>query len=314
MTRTTEDLVARVISGDRIALGKAITIIESTLPADRLQARHILASLPDTSMSRRLAITGPPGVGKSTFIESYGTYLLAQGRKVAVLAVDPSSETNRGSIMGDKTRMETLGRSPNAFIRPTPSRGLMGGIAYASYEVSLLCEAAGYDTILIETVGVGQSETDAKRLADLLLVLVQPAAGDELQGMKKGIIEVADMLIVNKWDGDLKSEAERTRTAYLHTWTKAPERIILASSLEETGFAQIDQQVQIILAQTDLTNKKKERDVFWFRERIKHRILETIFIENKALISQLENSIRQDGMHYTAAIEKAIETIWPTKA
>ncbi|MCL4111746.1 UNVERIFIED_CONTAM: hypothetical protein GTU68_008348 [Idotea baltica] len=314
MKHTTKDLVSKVISGDRIALAKAITIIESTLPADQLQARQLLESLPGNRIARNLAITGPPGVGKSTFIESYGKYLIDNGCKVAVLAVDPSSQSNRGSIMGDKTRMETLGRSPQAFIRPTPSRGLLGGIAQASYEVSLLCAAAGYDTILIETVGVGQSETDANQLADLLLVLVQPAAGDELQGMKKGIIEIADLLIVNKWDGDLRSQADQTRSAYLSSWKKTEEQIILSSSTEQLGFAKIDHQVKLLLSQRDLNLRKRERAAFWFKERIKYRIIETAFRENRELISGLENSILQEGMHYTAAIEKAIATIWPPKA
>lgn len=202
-------------SGNRRALAKAITMVESKLDEHREQAQNLLnALLPETGKSIRIGITGIPGVGKSTFIEAFGLYLISQGKKVAVLAVDPSSPIRGGSILGDKTRMEYLSREENAFIRPSPSEGALGGVAQKTRETMLLCEAAGYDVILVETVGVGQSEYEVAAMVDFFLVLMLPNAGDELQGIKRGIMELADALVINKADGESTSLAQKTLSHY----------------------------------------------------------------------------------------------------
>lgn len=201
--------------GNRRALAKAITLVESKLDADRLKAQQVLeALLPHTGNSIRIGITGIPGVGKSTFIETFGLYLIGLGKKVAVLAVDPSSPIAGGSILGDKTRMEELSRRDEAFIRPSPSEGTLGGVAQHTRETMLLCEAAGYDVILVETVGVGQSEYEVAGMVDFFMVLMLPNAGDELQGIKRGIMELADALVINKADGESLNLANRTRSHY----------------------------------------------------------------------------------------------------
>ena len=205
----------RLVEGNRRALAKAITLVESKLESHREQSQDMLEKLlPKTGNSIRIGITGIPGVGKSTFIETFGLYLVEQGKKVAVLAVDPSSPLEGGSILGDKTRMELLSRSENAFIRPSPSEGSLGGVAQKTRETMLLCEAAGYDVILVETVGVGQSEYEVAGMVDFFMVLMLPNAGDELQGIKKGIMELADALVINKADGDSINLAEQTRRHY----------------------------------------------------------------------------------------------------
>ena len=201
--------------GNRRALAKAITLAESKLDSHREKAQAILEQiLPDTGNSIRIGITGIPGVGKSTFIETFGLFLLSLGKKVAVLAVDPSSPLAGGSILGDKTRMEELSRESNAFIRPSPSEGALGGVAQKTRETMLLCEAAGYDVILVETVGVGQSEYEVAGMVDFFMVLMLPNAGDELQGIKKGIMELADALVINKADGESLNLAQQTKRHY----------------------------------------------------------------------------------------------------
>ncbi len=215
MNQDNKQMAKDVISGQRRALARAITLIESTRPDHREAADTLLEELlPHTGGSIRLGITGVPGVGKSTFIEAFGLHLISQGLKVAVLAVDPSSPRTGGSILGDKTRMEELSRKKEAFIRPSPSGGTLGGVARRTREAMLICEAAGFDVIIIETVGVGQSETAVADMVDMFLLLLVPGAGDELQGIKKGIVELADMVIVNKADGDLAPAAERARHEY----------------------------------------------------------------------------------------------------
>jgi LAO/AO transport system kinase len=200
--------------GDRRALARAITLVESQRADHRADARLLLAALPRDRQALRLGITGTPGVGKSTFIEAFGLRLADQGLRLAVLAVDPSSARSGGSILGDKTRMERLTRHPNAFIRPSPSQAALGGLARRSREVVQLLEAAGHDVVLIETVGVGQSETVVADLCDVFLLLMAPAGGDELQGVKRGIMELADLIVVNKADGDLLPAAQRTASDY----------------------------------------------------------------------------------------------------
>jgi LAO/AO transport system kinase len=225
--------------GNRRALAKAITLIESKLDRDRVAAQALLEKLlPHTGNSIRIGITGIPGVGKSTFIEIFGLYLISLGKKVAVLAVDPSSPLAGGSILGDKTRMEELSRRENAFIRPSPSEGALGGVAQRTRETMLLCEAAGYDVILVETVGVGQSEYEVAGMVDFFMVLMLPNAGDELQGIKRGIMELADALVINKADGESINLAQRTRSHYQsamnllrHTSFWTPQ-VLVCSALE----------------------------------------------------------------------------------
>ena len=208
-------LADAVMAGQRRALAKAITLVESSTPSDRALASALLQRLEASdSVAMRIGLSGTPGVGKSTFIEAFGMKLVGQGHRVAVLAVDPSSARSGGSILGDKTRMETLSRHPNAFIRPSPSEGTLGGVARRTRETIRLVEAAGFDKILVETVGVGQSETLVAEMTDIFLLLLAPAGGDELQGVKRGIMEIADLIVINKADGALKPVAESTRTEY----------------------------------------------------------------------------------------------------
>ena len=211
MTKDGDDRAAQLIAGDRSVLARAITLVESTREDHRREAETLVGQvLPASGKSIRLGISGSPGVGKSTFIEAFGQKIIAAGHRVAILAVDPSSRRTGGSILGDKTRMEELGRAPEAFIRPSPSGGTLGGVARRTREAIVLCEAAGFDVIIVETVGVGQSETAVADMVDMFCLLLAPAAGDELQGIKKGIVELAELIIVNKADGALLETAKRT--------------------------------------------------------------------------------------------------------
>lgn len=233
-------------SGNRRSLAKAITLAESSRAEDRERAQEILEEcLPHTGNSIRIGITGIPGVGKSTFIEAFGLHLLSLGKRVAVLAVDPSSPIAGGSILGDKTRMEELSKQEHAFIRPSPASGALGGVAHKTRETMLLCEAAGYDVILVETVGVGQSEYQVAGMVDFFMVLMLPNAGDELQGIKKGIIELADALVINKADGESVNLAQQTRRHYTaalgllrHAAYWEP-RVTTCSSVEGSGIAEV---------------------------------------------------------------------------
>lgn len=238
--------VEALLQGHRRALAKAITLIESQRNDDRHAAQVLLQTiLPHAGNSLRLGITGIPGVGKSTFIETFGLYLLEQGKRVAVLAVDPSSPISGGSILGDKTRMELLSRHENAFIRPSPSQGSLGGVAQKTRETMLLCEAAGYDVIIVETVGVGQSEYQVAAMVDFFMVLMLPNAGDELQGIKKGIMELADALVINKADGDSINLAKQTQSHYqsaLHLLTPQSfwsPPVLQCSALKHSGIADV---------------------------------------------------------------------------
>ena len=204
-----------ILKGDRVILSRAITIIESNLESDKILAKEIIqAILPASGKSIRIGVTGVPGVGKSTFIEAFGMHLIKQGSKVAILSIDPSSQRSKGSILGDKTRMEALGQMDDAYIRPSASGDTLGGVANKTGETMLLCEAAGYDVILIETVGVGQSETAVHGMTDFFLLLMLAGAGDELQGIKKGIMEMADMVVINKADGDNIRMSEMAKRQY----------------------------------------------------------------------------------------------------
>jgi LAO/AO transport system kinase len=242
-----DPLHAPLLAGDRRALARAITLVESTREDHRLRADALLSVLlPRTGHSTRLGITGIPGVGKSTFIERFGLELIGQGHRVAVLAIDPSSKRTGGSILGDKTRMEKLSRDPGAFIRPSPAGTTLGGVARRTREAMLLVEAAGYDVVIVETVGVGQSETAVADMVDMFVLLLPPAGGDDLQGIKKGVVELADLLVVNKADGEFKAAANRAAADYanalrlLHPTTAqwTPE-VRTCSAVEGGGIAEV---------------------------------------------------------------------------
>ncbi|MBV9863415.1 MAG: methylmalonyl Co-A mutase-associated GTPase MeaB [Alphaproteobacteria bacterium] len=242
-----DDLAERVVQGERRALARALTLVESTRADHRVEAERLVdLLLPRSGQATRIGITGPPGAGKSTFIERFGLDGVAHGRGIAVLAVDPASKRGGGAILGDKTRMAELGRSPHAFIRPSPGGERAGGVARRSREAILVCEAAGFDTVLVETIGVGQTETAVAEMVDLFMLVLPPAAGDELQGIKRGIVELADMILVNKADGPLAEPARRTMTEYASAvrlirpaipgW-QTPVRAV--SALEGTGVAEL---------------------------------------------------------------------------
>jgi LAO/AO transport system kinase len=246
------EYVDGVLAGDRVVLARAITLVESTLPADGDLATQLLDAVqPHIGGTRRIGITGAPGVGKSTFIEALGMFLVRErGERVAVLSVDPSSPISHGSILGDKTRMQRLAAEPHAFIRPSPAGAQLGGVARSTGEAILLCEAAGYSNVLIETVGVGQSETAVRDLAHFFLLLMLAGAGDELQGIKRGVMELADCIAINKADGDNRVQAERARSTYASVVRLMPgstpgwtPRVLCCSALENTGIAEIWQTV-----------------------------------------------------------------------
>lgn len=279
---TAEQYIAGILSGDRVVLARAITVVESELPGDERLTRDILDGvLPYTGHSRRVGITGVPGAGKSTFIDALGMHLIGErGERVAVLTVDPSSPVSQGSILGDKTRMERLSQEERAFIRPSPSRGYLGGVARRTRETILLCEAAGFENILVETIGVGQSETAVRSMTDFFLLLMIAGAGDELQGVKRGIIEMIDLMAVNKADGDNKLRAEQTRTEYagaLHLFPPPPDGwvvpVVTCSAVTGEGVGKIWEAVLEHRAHLGklglLERRRREQDLTWMRELIR---------------------------------------------
>ncbi len=278
--------------GDRVILSQAITLVESTKSGDRqLAAQIVEGCLAASGNSFRLGITGVPGVGKSTFIEAFGAHLLNAGHKVAVLAVDPSSQLSRGSILGDKTRMGQLSVHPDVFIRPSPAGGSLGGVASKTRELILLCEAAGYDFILVETVGVGQSEVAVYNLTDFFLLLLLPGAGDELQGIKRGVVEMADLIAVNKADEDRKLPAQQARAAYqraLHLFPpKASQwtaKAVTCSAIQGDGLPDILREIEAFREQTAengfFTRNRQEQAVHWFEQQLQSSIVEAFFAEN----------------------------------
>ena len=315
-----EDLtyfVEGVINGDRRILARTITLIESTLPAHRALARDIVDRLvPHAGKAVRLGITGVPGVGKSTFIESFGTMLVEDGHKVAVLAVDPSSKRSGGSILANKTRMEKLAVEKNAFIRPSPSGGTLGGVARKTRESMLVCEAAGFDVMIIETVGVGQSETTVASMVDFFLVLMIAGAGDELQGMKKGVLELADALAINKADGDNVKKAERARKEYenaLHylrpatpTWTP-PVLTCSAKDDDRPGIRKIWETVldhrQKLSATSELEEKRRRQAVDWMWDLIKEGLQDRFQADPsvRRRLNELERAVSDGETAPTAA-------------
>ncbi len=272
---------------DRRALAKAITLVESTRADHRAEAQALLReALPHTGNALRVGISGTPGVGKSTFIEAFGLLLCEQGLTVAVLAVDPSSSRHGGSILGDKTRMPGLAVHPNAFIRPSPSGGSLGGVARRTRESMLLCEAAGYDVVLVETVGVGQSEIAVANLTDVFVLLMAPGGGDELQGVKRGIMELADLLVVNKADGPLLPVATSTLADYSSAlrlirprsqhWTP---QALLASALTGTGISEVWETLQryrhIMTNANEFSARRQQQSESWLWDELRDRVLET---------------------------------------
>ena len=273
-----------LLSGDRRALAKCITLVESTLPADRDLATSLIEEiLPETGNSLRIGISGVPGVGKSTFIESFGLHLIETGKKIAVLAVDPSSPIAGGSILGDKTRMTQLSRSNDAFIRPSPSSGMMGGIAHKTRETILLCEAAGYDIILVETVGVGQSEVDVYSMVDFFMMLMVPNAGDDLQGIKRGITELVDSIIINKADGPSIPLAQTAKQYYqnaLHLIRADSDfwrpRVLTCSSTEKTNIDEIVSMIfefQTLATEANrLQDRRENQNLSWLKRLINNEV------------------------------------------
>lgn len=280
-------LAERILKGERRALAQAITLVESGRRDHRIAATELLERLNGAGrQALRIGLSGTPGVGKSTFIETFGLMLTGQGLRVAVLAVDPSSARTGGSILGDKTRMERLSREPLAFIRPSPSQSHLGGIARRSREAVALCEAAGFDVVLIETVGVGQSETVVAEIADLFLLLIAPAGGDELQGVKRGIMEMADLILVNKADGDLKAAAARTRSDYagaLRLLRKRPQdpegfpAAIMVSALENSGLEKAWMRMQELAewrrAHGHWEARRAAQARYWFAQDVRNALL-----------------------------------------
>lgn len=299
---TVDEFVTQICAGNITYLSKAITLIESTNPKHQEKANQIIeACLPFANNSVRIGITGVPGVGKSTFIEALGLALTAQSHKVAVLAVDPSSSVNKGSILGDKTRMEQLVTDPNAFIRPSPSGTSLGGVAQKTRESIILCEAAGYNHIIIETVGVGQSETAVHSMVDFFLLLKLAGAGDELQGIKRGIIEMADAIVINKADGDNEKPAKIAKVAFqraLHLyppkdngWTP---KVLLASALHFKGIDEILAMVNtyMLQAQKDgyFQEKRTSQNSYWLLETIEQQ-LKASFYNSPNVPEALQNEI-----------------------
>jgi LAO/AO transport system kinase len=315
---TAEDLAERLTQGDRPSLARAITLAESKRPDRRLAARKLLeAVLPRTGGAVRVGITGVPGVGKSTAIDTLGTELTAKGHKVAVLAVDPSSSRTGGAILGDKTRMARLAADPNAFIRPSPASGTLGGVAAKTRETTLLCEAAGFDVILVETVGVGQSETAVADLTDFFLVLMLPGAGDELQGIKKGIVELADMIAVNKADGDGAARATAAAAEYraaLHILTPASPhwtpRVITVSGLTGLGlddlWAKVIDHRSRLQASGELEAKRRAQDRKWVwalvHERLNERLRGDPTVRGR--VPEIERAVEEGKLSPTTAADE----------
>ncbi|MBA5246918.1 methylmalonyl Co-A mutase-associated GTPase MeaB [Marnyiella aurantia] len=325
MDITNEVLIEGIRSGNKRLLAKAITLVESKKPEHREQAEALLQEImPFSGNSVRIGITGVPGAGKSTFIESFGKLAIEKGHKVAVLAIDPSSSLNKGSILGDKTRMEELAREENAFIRPSPSSGFLGGIANTTFETMLLCEAAGYDCILIETVGVGQSEVLVSEITDVFLFLKIIGGGDELQGIKRGIMEMVDLIFINKVDSENILAAKRTKTElmralhFLHPkekdW-KVP--VVLGSALNHEGLKDVYSNIERFIELKRKSGRFQEvrmlqaahRFEFWVQEYIrimtqKENSAENLFIQHKKNASELKGNPSSEAKKFVNEILK----------
>lgn len=286
---------------NNVVLAQAITLVESKRDSDQALADQLLDEIvKKDSPSIRIGITGTPGVGKSSFIEGFGTFLIDQGRKVAVLAIDPSSQRTGGSILGDKTRMETLSRNPRAYIRPSASGNALGGVNNRTREAVLLCEAAGYDTIMVETVGVGQSETLVHNMVDFFLLMIQPGSGDDLQGIKKGIMEMAHGIVINKADGDqakLAKQSKKDLLSALHLFAASDTgwatEVELCSALEKMGFDEVWQMITSFHIQmTDngrFDETRSNQNVSWFEDRVNYGVLNQL--TNQSNLKELKQSL-----------------------
>lgn len=316
-----DEYIEGILQGNRTILSRAVTLVESNRQEHQQMSQKIIGScLPYSGKSFRIGITGVPGAGKSTFIESFGTYLTSNGRKLAVLAIDPSSERSKGSILGDKTRMEELSSDPNAYIRPSPSSGSLGGVARKTRETILLCEAAGFDTILIETVGVGQSETVVHSMVDFFLLLQIAGAGDELQGIKRGIMEMADAIVINKADGDNINRANSAATLYrnaLHLFPPSPSGwtplVKTCSSLKKTGISEIWDTLREYFALVKengyFSERRASQSRYWMFETIEEE-LKNNFYHNKTVrtaLSHLETQVSDDKVSPFSAAQKLLE-------
>jgi LAO/AO transport system kinase len=313
-------LARGVRAGDRAALSRAITLIESKRPDHRRSAAALMQALIGaTGKAVRVGITGAPGVGKSTTIDALGTMLTKQGRKVAVLAVDPSSRRTGGSILADKTRMARLANDANAFIRPSPASGTLGGVAARTRETMLLCEAAGYDVVLVETIGVGQSEIAVADMTDFFLLLMLPGAGDELQGLKKGVVELADMIAVNKSDGDNVARAKAAAAEYraaLHILTPRSANwsppVVTYSALTGEGVAALWAHVldhrEKLTAADELASRRAEQQVKWMWAMLEERLLAPLRSDRaiKAALASIEAEVAAGALAPAAAVDKIV--------
>ncbi|AFL82674.1 methylmalonyl-CoA mutase metallochaperone MeaB [Belliella baltica DSM 15883] len=309
-----------VLTGDRVILSQAITLVESALSSDQMLAEEVMSAvLPNTGKSVRIGITGVPGVGKSTFIERFGQLVLEQGLKLAVLAVDPSSQSSRGSILGDKTRMEVLSMDKRAYIRPSPSGTTLGGVSARTREAMLLCEAAGFDVIFIETVGVGQSEIAVKGMVDFFLLLMLAGAGDELQGIKKGIIEMCDALIINKADGENREAAKRAKREYANALHLFPARenswlpqVLTCSGLEGDGLESIWEMIETyknkMISNGFFEANRAEQRVRWMHDHIGY-LLESSFYQNEVIERSIQEELLEIKSGNVSAIKKARELV-----
>ncbi|MGR3323169.1 MAG: methylmalonyl Co-A mutase-associated GTPase MeaB [Pseudooceanicola sp.] len=317
-------LAEKVIAGDRRALARAVTLVESSRADHREKAAELLEALRGAGREAvRIGLSGTPGVGKSTFIESFGSMLTGKGHRVAVLAVDPSSTRSGGSILGDKTRMEKLSRDPNAFIRPSPSQSQLGGVARRSREAVALCEAAGFDVVLVETVGVGQSETMVAEMTDLFVLLLAPAGGDELQGVKRGIMEMADLILVNKADGALKDTATRTCADYagalrlLRKRTQDPEgypKAMTVSAVEQSGLeAAWDAMSELVAWRREagfFSENRAAQARYWFREEVKYGLLKQLESAGaRARMDALAEAVAGGRTAAAAAAQEMLESL-----
>ncbi|MBL7776573.1 MAG: methylmalonyl Co-A mutase-associated GTPase MeaB [Saprospiraceae bacterium] len=323
--RSTAAYVEGIRTGNRVVLGQAITLAESIRPEHQAQVQEIIFELNSrfsVPSSLRLAITGAPGVGKSSFIEALGMYLIGFGKKVAVLAIDPSSALSKGSILGDKTRMERLSAAENAFIRPSPAGDNLGGVARKTREAILLVEAAGYDTVFIETVGVGQSETIVHRMTDLFLLLLLPGAGDELQGIKRGIVEMADILVVNKADGDRHRLANQARAHYLNATHLLPAKgsgwspqVLACSAQTGAGIAEIWTAVekfnQHVQASGYFHENRRQQAQYWLEEALETGIRAAFFSHPfvQAQLAALKPEVLAGRLSPFAAAERILKAV-----